>query len=231
MSKDNKKSASERLDGLEETALGILKALTSLSQEQETIKEAIRLLSNKLDVVVQLQNAGKELSADNISVAMVQNKADQLERNTAQMVQNGLLVKSETVNDNSFVVGREVMDDGNIINPRIQFVVNSAQDSLKAKLLGAKVLDKILVEEGKAKLELLEIYSINEPQAPQAPQGDQGNASQDAALAAGSQTAAPDANAQGASTDANAGSDASQTSDTEVSNANASQDDTSLAQV
>ena len=165
---EKKKSASERIKNLEETLLGALKALSAVNNEQETIKEAIRLLGNKLDSVVKLLNSSQPLTNENISSVMVQNKADKLAENTALMVQNGILVKSETVDNNSFVVGREVMDSGEVINPRIQFTVESTQEHLKVKILGAKVLDKILVEEGKAKLELLEIYSISEAPAPQA---------------------------------------------------------------
>jgi len=113
-----------------------------------------------------LLNSSQPLTDGNIGNQMVQNKANQLAQNTAQMVQTGVLIKSDTVDQNSFVVGREVEDNGNVTNPRIQFVVSSAQDHLKTKLLGAKVLDKILVEEGKAKLELLEIYSISQAPTP-----------------------------------------------------------------
>jgi hypothetical protein len=171
MSDEKKKTAAQRIQNLEDTLLGSLKALSAVNNEHETIKEALRLLANKLDSVVKLINSSQELSDANISTVMVQNKADQLAQNTASMVQNGVLTQSETIEANSFVVGREVEDNGNVINPRIQFTVGSAQENLRAKLLGAKVLDKILVEEGKAKLEVLEIYSINEPSAPQsAPQ-------------------------------------------------------------
>lgn len=168
MAKEQKRSASERIRNLEETLVGTLKALGALDNEQQVIKEAIRLLGNKMDAMVKLIAAGQPLTETNIANVMVQNKADKMAENTQQMVTQGVLVKSDTVDANSFIVGREIEDNGNVINPRIQFTVESAQDHLKAKVLGAKVLDRILVEEGKAQLEVLEIYSINEPKAPEA---------------------------------------------------------------
>jgi len=168
-SKETKKTAGQRINNLEQTLVGTLKALGALDNEQQVIKEAIGLLGNKIDAVVKLLNASKELSNDNIASVMVDNKAAKLAENTNNLVKNGVLVQTDSVDNNSFVVGREVMDDGVVINPRIQFTVESSQDNLKTKLLGAKVLDKILVQEGKAQLEILEIYSINEPKAPQAP--------------------------------------------------------------
>jgi hypothetical protein len=170
MSNETKKTAAERIQNLEETMLGSLKALNAVNSDNETIKEALRLLANKLDSVIKLLNEGKGLSDTNISTVMVQNKADQLASNTAAMVENGVLVKADTVENNSFIVGREVEDSGVVTNPRIQFTLESAKENLKANLLGAKVLDRILVQEGKAKLEILEIYSINQPVAPPAPQ-------------------------------------------------------------
>ena len=167
MSKE-KKTAAQRIQNLEDTLVGALKAMGALDNEQQVIKEAIQLLGNKMDSIVKLLNTGKELNNANISSTMVENKAAKLAENTAQLVNKGILVQQDTVDNNSFVVGREVMDDETVVNPRIQFTVESAQEQLKAKLLGAKVLDRILVGEGKAKLELLEIYSIHEPQAPAA---------------------------------------------------------------
>ena len=187
MSKETKKTAGERIKNLEETLLGSLNALRALNEEQETIKEALRLLGNKIDSVVKLLNAGKELNDLNIASVMVQNKADKMAQDTASAVQQGILVKSDTVDKNSFVIAREVMDDGSVINPRLQFTVEGAQENLKTKVLGAKVADKIMLVEGKANIEVLEIYSITEPAAPQAAS----DAAETAPQASGSQEAAP----------------------------------------
>jgi hypothetical protein len=168
MTQKTKKSATERLSNLESTLVGTLQALGELDNDRNASNEAIRQLSSKVDVIVTLLSSGKEVSNTNIGNLMVENKAAELAVGTAQMVNNGILVANETVEENSFVVGREVLEDGSVINPRIQFTVESTMPHLKAKLLGAKVLDKITVEEGKAALEVLEIYSINQPQAPQA---------------------------------------------------------------
>ena len=166
-----KKTAAQRLSNLEETLVGTLKALGAVDNEQSVIKEALSLIGAKLDAMTKLlQSNNPQLTDTAMSNLMVEGKASKMNESTQQAVNSGVLVATDTVTENCFVVGREIEDDGNVVNPRIQFTVESAKEQFRARILGAKVLDRILVEEGKAKLELLEIYSIHQPKAPTAPQ-------------------------------------------------------------
>lgn len=169
MSNEKKKTAGERLKNLEDALLGTIKAVNGQANEQEIIKEALRLLGNKLDSVVQLLNAGQPLSDSNIASQMMQNKANKLAEDVAAAVVNGVLTPSDTIDAKSFVVCREVLDDGRVVNPRLQFTMENAVADLQPKLLGAKVLDKIVTTEDKPRLEVAEIYTINEQKAPDAP--------------------------------------------------------------
>jgi len=163
-----KKTAAQRLSNLEDTLVGTLKALGAVDNEQSMIKEALSLLGAKLDAMTKLLQANNpQLTDAAMSNLMIEGKANKMSADTQQAVSNGVLVSTDVVTENCFVVGREVEDNGNVINPRIQFTVESAKEQFRARILGAKVLDRILVEEGKAKLELLEIYSINQPKAPE----------------------------------------------------------------
>lgn len=169
MSDKQKKTAAQRITNLEETLVGTLRAFQAQSNEQELIKQALQLLVSKHEAVVKLLSSNQPITLAAIDAEMVQEKVEKMSKGTADLVTAGVLATTESVESNSFVVGRELMDDGTVVNPRIQFSVESTQPHLKAKILGAKVLDKILVEEGKAKLEVLEIYSINTPTPPSAP--------------------------------------------------------------
>lgn len=171
-----KKTAAQRLSNLEDTLKGTLQALGAVDNEQSVIKEALSLIGAKLDAVVELLREDKELSDANISNRMIEKKATKMAEGTETLVKQGILVANETVDENCFIVGRELMEDGSVVNPRIQFTVESTKPLLKAKILGAKVLDKISVEEGKASLEVLEIYSIHQPKAPAAPNAPQAQA-------------------------------------------------------
>lgn len=170
MEKGTKKTAAQRLSNLEDTLVGTLQALGAVDNEQTVIKEGLSLIGSKLDAVVTLLRSGKELSDANIANLMVEGRANKMAEGTQELVQKGVLTTGETVDENSFVIVREVMDDGSVINPRMQFTVESAKPHLRDKIMGAKILDKITIQEGKAKLEVLEIYSIQQPKAPEAPQ-------------------------------------------------------------
>lgn len=165
-----KTTAAQRLSNLEDTLVGTLQALGAVDNEQSVIKDALALLGSKLDAMISLLRAGKELSDANISNLMIEDKTLKMTEGTQSLVKNGVLVANDTVDENCFVVGRELLDDGSVLNPRIQFTVESATPNLRAKILGAKVLDKIQVVEGKASMEVLEIYSIHQPKAPEGSQ-------------------------------------------------------------
>lgn len=170
---NTKKTAAQRINQLEGTLVKTLQLVGQLEGELGMAKEALGLLGSKLDAVVELTNSGKALSPENISVIMIGHKAAKLAEGTQNLINNGILVVTNQVAEDSFIVGREVEEDGTVTNPRIQFTAEATQPHLKEKLLGKKVLDRIVVEEGKAQLELLEIYQITQPQqapaaAPQA---------------------------------------------------------------
>jgi hypothetical protein len=133
-----------------------------------TLKEAIKLLDNKLSSVVKASTNGEPLTDDVISRIMTQNNVDELEQRVRTMVERGNLIKEEQVSENSFLVGLELGDDDSIFNPRLQFVLRALSPNFQAKLLGGKAGDVFLLEEGKARFKLLESYSIQEQPAPQA---------------------------------------------------------------
>jgi exo-beta-1,3-glucanase (GH17 family) len=169
MSKD-KASASARIEALEQSSQRLEQGLMALYQTADnmardliTMKEALKLLGNKMDSVVQVISKGETLNDENISKAMVENNVADLKEKVAQLVSNGVLVASETVEANSFIVGEEVEDSGKVINPRIQSIVSAFEDSVKSKIVGAKVGQLVEVKEGKAKLNIQEVYAIQVP--------------------------------------------------------------------
>lgn len=179
--KPQQRTAAQRLDDLERGLMALYQTADNMARDMGVIKEAIKLLGNKLDAVVKASARGEALNDDVISKIMIENNVEELKNKVTTLVQQGVLVAAEEVTPNSFVVGQELAQDGTVQNPRIQFVVSALQEGVKEKMPGAKV-DQILdLEEGKWKFQVLEIYSIETPKAPEEAQEVQESQPADAA--------------------------------------------------
>lgn len=173
MSEENKKTATERLELLENTVNSIIQAiqpLGNMSQDLMGLREAVKLLNNKLDAVVKSINAGTALTDENLGQIMTQNNASDLQEKVTKMVNDGLLAATDTIGKDSFVVINEQDEAGKIVNPRMQFLLSALQnDEIRGKLEGSTVGSNIAVGDKGGSLNVLEAYNIVTPQAPEAP--------------------------------------------------------------
>ncbi len=187
---ENKKTATERLEILENTVNSIIQAiqpLANMAQDLMAIREATKLLNNKLDAVVKSINAGTALTDENLGQLMTENNAKELQDKVTKMVTDGLLAATDTIGKDSFVVISESDETGKVVNPRMQFLLSALQnEEIKAKLEGATVGTNIPVGDKGASLNVLEAYNIVVPQT-QAP------ASADTSAASAADAAATDA--------------------------------------
>ena len=167
---ENKKTATERLEVLENTAQSLIQAiqpLANMAQDLMSLREAVKLLNNKLDAVVKCVTAGTALTDENIGQIMTDNNAKELQDKVAKMVSDGLLAATDTVAKESFVVVNEVDADGKVLNPRMQFLLSALQnEEIRGKLEGSKVGANIPVGDKGGSLNVLEAYNIVTPQAP-----------------------------------------------------------------
>jgi hypothetical protein len=172
---ENKRNATERLEDLEKAMGQVIQHIQPLEQMAKDImglKEAMKLLNNKLDAVVKASNEEGPITDDKLSAFMVENNVKELAGKVQQMVNNGLLSSSDTVGKDSFVVINEADPSGKIVNPRMQFLVSALQnDEVKGKLDGAKVGSNIAIGDQGASINVLEAYNVVIPQ-PEAPASD-----------------------------------------------------------
>ncbi len=205
-----KRTAVQRIDDLERGLMGMYQAGDNLAKDIVTLKEALKLLGNKVDAIVKATMAGEDLNDDVLSRIMVQNNVEELKNKVSQLVVSGTLQPTEEpVDEKNFIVGREVDDTGKVLNPRLQFVLGSLQPELQAKIKGSKVGDTIAFQEGKLKFEIQEAYSVVVPQLPAETQESAAPASTAEVAAPADQSEAPAA--EQSSVDAN-GDSATQTS-------------------
>lgn len=169
MSEENKKTATERLELLENTANSIIQAiqpLANMAQDLMALREAVKLLNNKLDATIGALNAKEDLTDENIGARMTANNAKELQDKVAKMVGDGLLSATDTVGKESFVVINEQDSSGKIVNPRMQFLLSALNnEEIRGKLEGAKTGTNIPVGDKGGSLNVLEAYNIVAPQA------------------------------------------------------------------
>lgn len=167
----DKRTASQRIDDMERGLMALYQTADNMARDLGTIKEAIKLLGNKLDSVVKASASGQPLNDEVIAKIMVENNVQELKEKVTNLVAQGILVTAEEIGPNSFIVGRELADDGTVQNPRMQFVASALAADIRDKFTGAKAGQKLKLQEGKWNFEIQEVYNIQTPEqaAPAAP--------------------------------------------------------------
>lgn len=171
---DNKKpadnrSASQKITDLENAMVSAYQTMDNMARDLTTIKDALKLLGNKVDSIVKASASGEPLSDEVISKIMIQNNCEELAQKVKVMNAQGILAPQEQVADDSFIVGSELNDSGETVNPRLQFALFALQPELREKFKGAKSGDVLNLQEGKLKFKVAEIYQIQQPKPAEAP--------------------------------------------------------------
>jgi hypothetical protein len=163
------RSASQKIGDLENAMIALYQTADNMARDLNTIKDAIKLLGNKIDSIVKATVAGEPLSDDVISRIMVENNIEELKNKLKVMVTQGILAPTEQIAYDSFVVGSDINDAGEVVNPRLQFALYAIKPpELQQKFVGARVGDVLNLQEGKLKFKVAEIYQIQKPKPAEA---------------------------------------------------------------
>lgn len=162
---DDKRTATQKLADLEGATMSLFSVTDNLSRDLAMIRDAIKLLDNKLNAIVKATRGSEALTDEVISRIMIQNNADELKAKVDKMVTEGILVAETIVSENAFVIGKESDESGTVVNPRLQFALKALPAELQAKIVGAEVGTTLDVEPGKLKLTVTESYKIQYPEA------------------------------------------------------------------
>ena len=125
------------------------------------------MLDNKVTSIVQAASSGDGITDETVKNMMMNNTVEELKEKVNGMKAQGILVEQTEVSETSFIVCQETDTNGVITNPRIQFVVAALMPDLRTKILGSKVGDTVVLQEGLAGLNILEIYGVTMPKPPE----------------------------------------------------------------
>jgi len=161
-----KGTASQKIKALEDKLMSHEKNFLILADEIDGLKTVISGLTKRLNATISAGEAEEGISNKSVNDLIVQDNVKELKGKIDFLLEQGVLEKPEegikTAQD-TFVVGREVDEEGNTVNPRVQFAIGSLDPELQKQLIGFSVGDKILLREGDPQLEVSEIYKVGTP--------------------------------------------------------------------
>lgn len=163
MNKQPARTATQRIDDLERGLMSMFQSGDSMARDLMIAKDALKLLNNKLNAVTKAVNEGTLPTEDVIAKHMIDANIEELKEKVTNLVNQGILKATEETEDRAFVVGREIDENGKVVNPRLQFALGSLNEGVREKIKLAKIGEPLTLEEGKLKFELLEAYSIQAP--------------------------------------------------------------------
>lgn len=168
MNEQKQRTASERIEDLENAMRGLFQSIEAMANEMGALKNAIRLINGKTDAIMKAANASSGITEASVTEQMIAANVAELKAKVDNMIAQGVLEAEQTVTASSFVVGQEVESNGTVANPRLQFSMNALPEEIKSKIVGTAVGQTATFEEGKLGLTVLESYSVVVPKAPEA---------------------------------------------------------------
>lgn len=166
----DKRTASQKIEDMERGLMAIYQTADNMARDMMLIKDALKLLGNKVDSIVKASVSGQPINDEVLSKIMVQNNVDELKKKVDNLIAQGILVPETTITEDSFIVGQDINAQGELASPRLQFVLSvTGTKEFQAKFLGAQVGQTLEIEEGKNKFMITESYAIQSPKAPEAP--------------------------------------------------------------
>lgn len=145
---------------------GAVKSLSGMQQDMVLVRDALRLLNKKTEAIVQVAKPESGITASSVSDLVIKMNVDDLKIQVEEYVKRGNLVASEVVTENSYLVCEEQDVNGNVVNPRIQFRLDSQNEDTKTALTGKKAGDVASFGEGKYGVKILETYTLVDGPAP-----------------------------------------------------------------
>lgn len=163
-----KHNAVQKMAALENAFIQQNQQIEILADEIDKLRQQIIILNKRINASIQASEEGG-LNGESVNRIMMNDSIKELENKITYLVQQGVLVKNNDaeISEKTFVVGREVDAEGNVVNPRVQFAVGSVDKSLQDKLASKKAGAVIEHDANEPRLEIVEVYEITPPKKQQ----------------------------------------------------------------
>jgi hypothetical protein len=168
----DKRTATQRIEDLEKVVTtlwqaaaeqkNVLENLIKAQGDMVTVKDAVKLLNKKIEAVVQVANPETGITVSSVSNLVITMNVQDLKNQVDGYLANGHVAPAGEVALNSFIVCEESNEKGELVNPRIQFRLDSQDKEIANTLVGKKVGESVSFGENKLSAKVLEIYTILE---------------------------------------------------------------------
>lgn len=160
-----KRNAAETIKALENAYMLQKQQIDILADEIDRTRQMLTALNRRLNASIKAAEDGA-LTNDSVHKIIVNENIKELEGKVQFLIDQGVLVKNnETlITDKTFVVGRTVDSDGNVVDPRVQFAVGSVDQEVQDKLLAKKAGEVVPYSDGAPNFEIVEVYEIKQPE-------------------------------------------------------------------
>lgn len=157
-----KLTATQRIGLIENTVANMQSQYTEqiniLADEIDNLRTIIRSLYKRLNASITISQ-----SEDAVKTLLAEQSANDLKNVVDGLVAQGSFkFTDEPTTEDTFLVGRQVKEDGTVLDPRIQFLIRRINKDLRDKLIGKKVGDLVDISlddaEEKVLLEIMETY-------------------------------------------------------------------------
>ncbi len=170
-----KLNAAQKIEALENKVINLQAQINELVA---ILEEKVNILADEIDKTRQIGVAlNKRLNAsikaaedgglntDSVNKIILDENQKELAGRIKYLLDMGALVGDNEgeVSDKSFLVGRTVDAQGNVVNPRVQFAVGTVDPELKKALIGKKLGEVVGYSEEEDPFEITEIYQIADP--------------------------------------------------------------------
>lgn len=156
-----KMTAAQRIEHLEGTIMGIYKNFDILANDIDQLRNTITGLAKRLNATIEAAESGT-VNNEQVNNIIIQQNVEELKAKVEFLVEQGVLKKSEenVVGENSFVVGRELDGEKNVLNPRLQFAFATLNETGKELVKGKTLGDLVKNENNDGHLEITEIFDV-----------------------------------------------------------------------
>jgi hypothetical protein len=166
------KTATERLEAIEKQLAQVTEAVNGLVDANRTLalqaasltlalngeKKRNNTLRAELGALIEIMGDGGPITRENVKQRVIEASVAELKRKVDELLVNGVLVPTEEIAEDSFVVGHQEDRDGNVVNKRIQFLVSTFDPETQAKILSKKAGETVDLGEDQPLLYILEVY-------------------------------------------------------------------------
>lgn len=159
--KQKKLTAAQRIEHLEGTIMGMYENFNILANDIDQLRQTMTALAKRLNATIEAGEKGG-INNEQVNSIIIQENVNELRKKVDFLVEQGVLKKSEdnVIGENSFVVGRELDEDKNEINPRIQFAFQTLNEGGKELITGKSLGDLVKNEGSDGCMEITELYEI-----------------------------------------------------------------------